>query len=150
MTINPFKFTPPLIAALSSGLLGLPFFAEQGVASAAQPSVAAKPDPQPVTADQQLALAMGFSAAFEKVAAEVSPSVVNITATTPVQQRDLWTGRIMHSSQVATGSGFIISPDGYILTNNHVVNNARQLEVRLNDETRYPARVVGTDPETEV
>ena len=149
MTINPFKFTPPLVAALSSGLLGLPFFAEQG-AQGAQPAVVAKPDPQPVTADQQLALAMGFSAAFEKVAADVSPSVVNITATTPVQQRDLWTGRIMRSSQVANGSGFIISADGYILTNNHVVNNARQLEVRLSDETRYPARVIGTDPETEV
>lgn len=153
MTINPFKFTPPMIAALSAGLLGLPFFAVQGAAAEAT-SAEAEPVVAPpvadVTADKQLELAMGFSAAFERVAAEVSPSVVNITATSTVQQRDMWTGRIMRGNQVATGSGFIISADGYILTNNHVVNNSRELEVRLSDDSRHRATVVGTDPATEV
>jgi serine protease Do len=155
MTINPFKFTPPLIAALSAGLFGLPFFAEQGVALA-QPAET-KPAPAPTepapaspTVQQQLDLAMGFSAAFEKVAADVSPSVVNITATSTIQQRDFWSGRMMRGNQVATGSGFIISADGYILTNNHVISNAKELEVRLSDESRYKARVIGTDPATEV
>ena len=152
MSINPFKFTPPLIAALSSGLFGLPFFAEQGKAAEQQPARDPKPEaaaPTPPTVQQQLDLAMGFSAAFEKVAADVSPSVVNITATSIVQQRGFW-GEVGQGTQVATGSGFIISADGYILTNNHVVNNARELEVRLSDETRYQARVIGTDPSTEV
>lgn len=156
MTINPFKFTPPLVAALSAGLLGLPFFAQQGVA-AEPPVVDSKPVPAAAshtpadgaTVEKQLELAMGFSAAFEKVAAEVSPSVVNITATSTVQQRGYW-GGVNRGTQVATGSGFIISADGYILTNNHVVSNARELEVRLSDETKYKARVVGTDPATEV
>jgi serine protease Do len=44
------------------------------------------------------------------------------------------------------GSGFIVSPDGYILTNNHVVADATKVEVNLNDGTRLNAEIVGTDP----
>lgn len=155
MSTNHFKFTPPLVAALSAGLLGFPYFAQQG-ARAAQPQSEASAIPTPpaappasTTAQQQLDLAMGFSAAFEKVAADVSPSVVNITASGTVRQRTMWGPQDF--TQVANGSGFIISADGYILTNNHVVSNAnRGLEVRLSNEERYPARVIGTDPNTEV
>ncbi len=50
----------------------------------------------------------------------------------------------------ATGSGFIISPDGYILTNNHVVESADQVLVRLHDRRQLNARVVGTDPRSDV
>ena len=50
----------------------------------------------------------------------------------------------------SAGSGFIISTDGYILTNNHVVENADKLTVTLFDETSYPATVVGTDPDNDV
>lgn len=152
MSINPFKFTPPLVAALSAGLLGLPFFAEQGIAAeppAAESKPATSTPSAAPTAEQQLALALDFSAAFEKVAADVSPSVVNITATSVRLQRNFW-GGIDQGQQVATGSGFIISSDGYILTNNHVVSDARELEVRLSDDSKYIATVVGTDPDTEV
>ncbi len=48
------------------------------------------------------------------------------------------------------GSGFIISKDGYILTNNHVVNDADKIVVRLNDRDEYEAEVVGTDPSTDL
>ncbi|HTC00533.1 MAG TPA: trypsin-like peptidase domain-containing protein, partial [Ferruginibacter sp.] len=48
--------------------------------------------------------------------------------------------------QRASGSGVIISPDGYIVTNNHVVADADELTVTLNDKKTYTAKVVGTDP----
>jgi serine protease Do len=48
------------------------------------------------------------------------------------------------------GSGVIVRPDGYILTNNHVVANAQELEVYLSDDTKYKAKVVGTDPRTDL
>ena len=52
--------------------------------------------------------------------------------------------------QVGTGSGVIISPDGYIVTNNHVIAKANQLMVTLNDNKTYEATVVGTDPNTDI
>jgi serine protease Do len=48
------------------------------------------------------------------------------------------------------GSGFIINRDGYIVTNNHVVQKAKDITVILHDKTQYPARVVGTDPKTDI
>jgi serine protease Do len=48
------------------------------------------------------------------------------------------------------GSGFIISPDGYILTNHHVVQNAAEIRVKLADERTYPAKVIGSDQKTDV
>lgn len=51
---------------------------------------------------------------------------------------------------LATGSGVIISGDGYIVTNNHVVHNAERLEVTLNDKRTYEAEIVGTDPATDL
>ena len=51
---------------------------------------------------------------------------------------------------VATGSGVIISDDGYIVTNNHVVQEAEFIEVTLNDRRTYEARIIGTDPTTDL
>lgn len=52
--------------------------------------------------------------------------------------------------QEATGSGVIISNDGYILTNNHVVANAEKVEVTLSDNKKYTGKVIGTDPSTDL
>jgi len=51
---------------------------------------------------------------------------------------------------VATGSGVILTQDGYIVTNNHVVHNAERLEVTLNDKRTYEAEIIGTDPSTDL
>ncbi len=59
-------------------------------------------------------------------------------------------GEIQNEPQVGLGSGVIVSPDGYILTNNHVVESADDIEVILNDSRRARAKVIGTDPDADL
>lgn len=59
-------------------------------------------------------------------------------------------GQTVPREQVGAGSGVLITPDGYIITNNHVVEGATEIEVTLNDNTVYPAALVGNDPATDV
>ena len=63
---------------------------------------------------------------------------------------DLFYGRTRERAQVGTGSGVIISPDGYIITNNHVIANAQAIEITTNDNKTYNAELVGTDPNTDI
>jgi serine protease Do len=63
---------------------------------------------------------------------------------------DFWGRPRQNAPQQASGSGVIISDDGYIVTNNHVVENADKVEVTLNDNHNYTAKVVGTDPSTDL
>ncbi len=58
--------------------------------------------------------------------------------------------RYYNAPVIATGSGVIITEDGYIVTNNHVVQNANKLEVTLNDKRTYEATVIGRDPTTDL
>jgi Do/DeqQ family serine protease len=52
--------------------------------------------------------------------------------------------------QVGTGSGVIISPDGYIVTNNHVIAKANEIRITLNNNKSYEAEIIGTDPNTDI
>lgn len=52
--------------------------------------------------------------------------------------------------RIGTGSGVIISPDGYIVTNNHVIENANQISITLNDNREFDAKLIGTDPNTDI
>jgi len=54
------------------------------------------------------------------------------------------------SYQLAQGSGFIVSPDGYILTANHLVGEAEEIMVRLADDREFDAKIIGTDPDSDV
>lgn len=72
---------------------------------------------------------------------DVGPAVVTVVGTI-TGQVDFF-GRV--SSAQTSGSGVVISRDGYVLTNNHVVEGAQQLTVILNDGTEYPAEVINTD-----
>jgi serine protease Do len=124
-----------------------------------------------------LALAAPAPESFSDLAKRVSPAVVNIAST---QEREApqglpgtpfnfpegspfeeffkrfgppgQPGQPQQAPQRATalGSGFIIDPDGYVVTNNHVIAGASEVSVRLGDETTYPATVVGSDPATDL
>jgi Do/DeqQ family serine protease len=63
---------------------------------------------------------------------------------------DLFFGRSTPRAQLGTGSGVIINSDGYIITNNHVINNSDELSVTLNNNKTYKAEIVGTDPQTDI
>ncbi|MBI2469415.1 MAG: trypsin-like peptidase domain-containing protein [Candidatus Rokubacteria bacterium] len=94
----------------------------------------------------------------------VKPAVVNISTTQIVQgraprgpdpfreflERYFGEGMPREEPMQSLGSGLIVEPDGYVLTNNHVIENARMILVRLSDEEEYEARVVGRDPRTDL
>jgi len=90
-------------------------------------------------------------------AQKAMPAVVSINTSKEVRHprsNDPWFqfffGDVGAQQQAGLGSGVIVSPDGYILTNNHVVEGADQIEVTLADSRVAVARVIGTDPETDL
>ena len=110
---------------------------------------------------------------FSKLVEKLSPSVVNITTSSKVPNRQELNPQLPPGSPfedlfkdfmdreqngaprrqrrgTALGSGFIISADGYVVTNNHVIENAAQIEIEFFDGRFMEASVVGTDPKTDV
>lgn len=112
---------------------------------------------QAVNYDGSIAVGPSFVEASESTI----NSVVHVT-TKVVQtsfQRDLFQeffygpgagGREFKQYGSGSGSGVIISSEGYIVTNNHVIENASEIEVILNDNTKYDAKLVGADPSTDI
>lgn len=68
----------------------------------------------------------------------------------PFDPFSFWGRPMQPQQQESSGSGVIITEDGFIITNNHVVENAEKVEVTLNDNRSFPARVIGTDPSTDL
>ena len=95
---------------------------------------------------------------FRLAAQKASSAVVSINTTKAARKApngaDPWFrfffGEQGNQAQAGLGSGVIVSPDGYILTNNHVVEGADEIEVILNDSRRTVAKVIGTDPDTDL
>jgi serine protease Do len=102
---------------------------------------------------------------FTQLAKEEGPAVVNISVTkevaTQMPQLDpndpfyqffrRFQGQVPRQvPERGIGSGFIVSPDGYILTNAHVVDGVKEVQVKLTDRREFTAKVVGTDPKTDV
>ncbi len=117
----------------------------------------------PVVAADQRSL-QEFSETFATIAERVKPSVVRITSkrvTRQAQAQRFWSpfeeffgGGPPRNAQPrpvqGLGSGVIVSEDGYILTNNHVVEDAERLTVQLSDEREAEAEIIGLDPRTDL
>lgn len=91
-----------------------------------------------------------FVAAAEKTVHAVVHVKNTTTSTSPNSMMDYFTGQGAKREMVGSGSGVIISPDGYIVTNNHVIANASSLTVTLNNNKTYTAELIGTDPKTDI
>jgi len=119
--------------------------------------------------DESIALLRRTSQAFTSVAKKALPAVVSVQSETIVSQGPgyehrspgydeffdrffgrKFRGQLEERKRVGQGSGFIISKDGYILTNNHVVENADSIKVVLNDGRQFNAKTIGTDPKSDV
>ncbi|HEY3861528.1 MAG TPA: trypsin-like peptidase domain-containing protein [Verrucomicrobiae bacterium] len=92
----------------------------------------------PIVQDEELLDA--YSQSISGAAAKAGQAVVNIRVQRERESRQ----------QESGGSGFIIAPDGYIVTNSHVVHGASRIEVTLADARVYPARLAGDDPESDL
>ena len=127
-------------------------------------------DPQPAISDSAIAPLTSLNDAVEAVVDHVMPAVVNVQVTARVPQDQGGGGSFggvnpneippefrqffgfggpgqkqQPQFQYGVGSGFIISPDGYIVTNHHVVADAKSIQVTLHDRRTFPAKIVGVD-----
>jgi S1-C subfamily serine protease len=98
------------------------------------------PSPRPQGADGDAQLLDAYSRTVVGAVEKVSPSVVHIHVA----------GERAGRTARGTGSGVIVSPDGLILTNNHVVDGATHIEARLAGDRAFRARVLGRDPDTDL
>lgn len=150
-----------LVASIgASAVMVFPHFSHSdAVAQTAAPAAGVNP--------HHLATAQDLSSAFRNVAEALRPSVVSIstkqTRLIPARSRrnlpsglppgleDLFGGgRSQRQEASGMGSGVIVRPDGYILTNNHVVEGADELTVELSDGRTVTGIIVGTDPQTDL
>ncbi len=130
-------------------LIGLALSIPFAVATSAHAS------PPPLTEQSPLAVANQLGMAFSQVAERTSPSVVSIQVEVTKPQQSFGFGFPFGMApdqgvQRGGGSGVIITQDGGILTNNHVVEHASRITVALQDGRRFPAKVVGVDPATDL
>jgi len=165
----------PVIAIALTASLATYEFAKPASAATSAPAIASAAAPLD---DNSVSALLSLDQAMETLAARVTPAVVNVTVTSKTQGRQTPMnddddqdspgfqffgpqspfggqpfGRpFPQGPQIehGLGSGVIISPDGYIVTNNHVVDGAVDVRVTMSDKRVFPAKVIGTDPLTDL
>jgi serine protease Do len=144
---------------LRAGVINLPGYT---VHAAPQVAVKTEQNAAPVTLGD-------FRNGFSSIIGPALPAVVNVSSTKMVTQqqqpdvfmdpffRQFFGGQVPQQQQqpqsqkeYSLGSGVIVNSDGYILTNNHVVAGASDVEVQMQNRKQYKAKVIGTDPRTDV
>jgi serine protease Do len=165
-----FWLTLTVVALIAGGLAGSWATARSGVS----PFGAAEATTMwlPTASGSGIEKRISFDNGFEPVVKRVLPSVVNISSSKIIRSPDKGPQSPLFSdpffqqffgsdfSQMfrapqerrehSLGSGVIVSADGHILTNNHVVDGANEIKISLTDEREFTAHVVGTDPKTDV
>jgi serine protease Do len=156
---------PVLALAMMAGLGGYELYKPAGADAATAAPAAAPLD------DNTVGALLSLDRAMETLAAHVTPAVVNVTVTArskaamPLEGQDQdqiqqffgpfgnpFGQRMQREPQIehGLGSGIVLSPDGYIVTNNHVVKDATDIRVTLNDRRVLPAKLIGADPMTDL
>jgi serine protease Do len=164
------RIAAPLLAAAMVLSLTTYEIAKPTLARAAAPAAATAP-----LDDNSVSALLSLDHAMETLAARVTPAIVNVAVTSKEkpqvnaqqmpddmqqffgqqfgQQFGRQFGQQMHPQprvEHGIGSGVIISPDGYIVTNNHVVDGATDIRVTMSDRRILPAKLIGTDPLTDL
>ncbi|WP_369995889.1 S1C family serine protease [Winogradskyella sp.] len=106
--------------------------------------------PTNTTLNNSTDIAPNFVEAAEKSIDAVVHVKNTAIVSAPMTMQDLFFGRNSQRAQVGTGSGVIISPSGYIVTNNHVIQNANEISITLNNNKTYMAELIGTDEITDI
>jgi S1-C subfamily serine protease len=100
--------------------------------------------------EQDRELLDDYSRTVTAVAEQVSPSVVRIDVEGAPQPQQQGRRRGRPDQAAGSGSGFVVTPDGFVLTNSHVVSGAQRITVSLLDGRRVPAHPVGDDPDSDL
>jgi serine protease DegQ len=118
------------------------------------------PAPTIVQAPPPAASAAAATSSYAPAARRATPAVVSIVASKMARKNPhtddprfrffFGDGAPSRQAQTGLGSGVIVSPEGYLLTNNHVIEGADDIEVQIADGRQVSARIVGTDPETDL
>jgi len=131
-------------------LLGYTYFFEKEEITIAEQLPENQYIPTNLPSSEKLTFDFDFTEAAEKTV----HAVVHVKNTTISRRAtsisDYFFGGGEPRAMVGSGSGVIISPDGFIITNNHVIANSSQLEVTLNNNKTYEAELIGTDPSTDI
>src|SRR5436305_1408485 len=154
-----------LMLALTASFGGYEFLKPAPASAASVASAAAALD------DNSISAISALDQSMETLAPHVTPAVVNVTVTSRAKQQQISgqdqdeiqrffgpfgfgpqgpQGRQGPRVEHGLGSGIIISPDGYIVTNNHVIEGATDIRVTLNDRRVLPAKLIGADPMTDL
>ncbi|HEX3773646.1 MAG TPA: DegQ family serine endoprotease [Polyangiaceae bacterium] len=158
--MNTRRFTS-LVSLLAMGALSLSGCTNAG-SSQIHPEIAAESSgaatPVTVLPSPALKLTNAGAESIADITERVLPSVVNISMTKVTKMSGMGGGFLPFFGQQGQedrreqgmGSGVIVSPDGYVLTNNHVVADAQEIKVTTSDRHNYDATVIGTDPKSDL